>query len=461
MSKITTNRYPNPFKGLAPYNEDESRFFHGREDVIEELLERLKDKNLLVLTGPSGAGKTSLVRAGLIPALQQKSFRLLPVIEPGESPFTELSEALWEFKREDTTLTGQLEAVCHALVSRKHILTADHLEELFTRCCSEDERNSFIKVLKILLDSNHNGLLKIILVLRSDFEIHFRCSELAIPFQNSLFRLTDPTAADLSQMISEPLHQTGVRLESHGLTDRIVRDIQQCQGVLPLLSFTMHQLYRQYEESGREDKILPESDYDALSKEGTPLNVLADWMYRPQPPDIRRVMRKILLRMVYLGEETLPAGKPVLIEELDFPNEKAEHINQSLSILSDAGFILIQKSQKGTGKKKGDFIRLTHEYLISGWNSYFQWLEEYRLENIILLNRLETMRRQSAGNKTWSCYKWPEFLAEQENSPESCLNRSEIHFLQKSLKNKHLRGSITWSLLMGILLLLLFLSSRS
>ena len=214
-----------PYKGLAPFDADDAAYFFGRERLVAELVARLVGAPLLAVVGPSGSGKSSVVRAGLLPAL---AGGVLPgsenwtqaLIRPGEQPLRALRSATRRLARE-----------------RRSLLVVDQFEELFTACRDEDERAHFVDAL-VRADAT------VVIAVRADF--YGRCA--AYPELSRLVGanhvLVGPMTRDeLRRAIERPAERVGLTVEPE-LVDTLLRDVEDQPGALPLLSTALLELWR-------------------------------------------------------------------------------------------------------------------------------------------------------------------------------------------------------------------------
>jgi WD40 repeat protein/DNA-binding SARP family transcriptional activator len=217
-----------PYKGLATFDADDAAYFFGRERLVAELVARLVGAPLLAVVGPSGSGKSSVVRAGLLPAL---AGGVLPgsdnwtqaLIRPGDRPLRELRKAARRLGRE-----------------RRGVLAVDQFEELFTACRDEDERAQFVDEL-MRVDAT------VVLAVRADF--YGRCA--AYPGLSRLVGansvLVGPMSRDeLRRAIERPAQRVGLSVEPD-LADTLLQDVEGQPGALPLLSTALLELWRSRE----------------------------------------------------------------------------------------------------------------------------------------------------------------------------------------------------------------------
>ncbi|MEL7222685.1 MAG: caspase family protein, partial [Bacteroidota bacterium] len=164
----------NPFMGLRSYNEDNASLFYGRDRVIEALHGLTQDHPLIVVSGASGTGKSSVIKAGLLPLLRKQSYQILPVLRPGKEPLEslQLSLSLSAKKTKAGTINYQL-----PVNDQTSVLLIDQYEELITQCLHEEDRYAFEQQLADWI--RQYPQLRIIISVRADFEPQFVDSPLA------------------------------------------------------------------------------------------------------------------------------------------------------------------------------------------------------------------------------------------------------------------------------------------
>ena len=253
-----------PFRGLAPFDAAHAEYFFGRERLTAELVARLVGSSLLAVIGPSGSGKSSAVRAGLLPAL---AAGVVPgaerwrqaVMRPGERPFAELSRTLQQAVPE----TGAQDAapwIADALErlpdGERLLLVVDQFEEAFAACRDEADRVAFLDAL-VEGAADPDERLVVVLALRADF--YGRCAEHAelstLVSANQV--LVGPMRRDeLRRAIELPARRAGLRVEPR-LTKALVGDVAGEPGGLPLLSAALLELWQR-----REGRTLRHRAYD-------------------------------------------------------------------------------------------------------------------------------------------------------------------------------------------------------
>jgi hypothetical protein len=242
-----------PFMGLASFDIDDADLFFGRERLVAELIARLAGASLLGVVGPSGSGKSSAVRAGLIPAVRSGVLPgsdrwMVALLRPGEHPLRELDRTVWAALPETlrTKLSGAdlpLRAVREVMEDPECLLVVvDQFEETFTACGDDAERSAFIAALTEAA-SDSRGRVIVVLAVRADF--YGRCAEdpalAALLGANHV--LIGPMRADeYRRAIEQPAQRVGVRIEP-ALTEALVGEVLDAPGGLPLLSTALLELW--------------------------------------------------------------------------------------------------------------------------------------------------------------------------------------------------------------------------
>jgi DNA-binding SARP family transcriptional activator len=344
-----------PFKGLAFFDRADAEFFCGRERLVADLLARLVESPLAGIIGSSGVGKSSLLRAGVLPALSAGS---LPgsdrwrqvLIRPGVHPDAELSRALAGQAPGDAA--GRLEP------GERLVIAVDQLEELFTLCEQESERAAFAgKLATAAGDPQRRAL--VVVSLRADFYGRLASyPPLAALVSASHVLVGAMDRGELAQAIEQPAARAGLQAE-RPLVEALVADVAGEPGGLPLLSTTLLQLWR-----ARDGTVLRYGSYRASGGVRGAVARLAEDAYTQLSEAERRIARSLLLRLatgengtltrrrVPLGElERIPGARPVLAE------------------LTGARLLTVSEGE----------VELSHEALLREWPRYRTWLEEDRI----------------------------------------------------------------------------------
>lgn len=269
-----------PYPGSAAFDTDDARWFFGRTDLVDQLVARLRDRTTLVVAGPLKCGKSSLVKAGLLPALALGS---LPgsgewrqsVFTPGTHPLDTLWAALGRIAREPLPDIFSLDEAPSSAVDRyleDGVLVVDQFEEAFTACSDKAELGAFLSVLETLGSSDRPGF-KLVLCMGSD--LYGACSAvpwLAEAISENHVLVGPPSAGELHQMIEFPARRAGLRLEE-GLADRILADAGDGPFALPLVAQALRHTWDR-----RTGRVLTIKGYDKVEPAAAP-------PMAPQPAD--------------------------------------------------------------------------------------------------------------------------------------------------------------------------------
>jgi len=396
-SRISTLPEPeNPYKGLQAFQIADERDFFGREKLTRKLLSRLGQNGdfsrFLAVIGPSGSGKSSLVRAGLIPALWRGE---LPGSEhwyitdfiPGPHPLDELEVALIQVaaNRPDH-LHEQLARDERGLVRAAQIilpdddselvLVIDQFEEIFTLVEHESNRTHFLGLLQQAVTAPRSRV-RVIITLRADFYDR----PLQYPTFGKLVRSRMETvlplnAGELEQAITGPAQRVGVRFED-GLVASIVSDINYQPGALPLLQFALTELFE-----ARENRILTHQGYDRIGRATGALAKRAEQLYLELDHAGQEAVRQMFLRLITLGEGVDDTRRRLVRSELLAIAQDADLMDEVIDTY--AAYRLLALDHDPTTRRPT--VEVAHEALIREWDRLRQWLNESRAD--IRLQRL-------------------------------------------------------------------------
>jgi type II secretory pathway predicted ATPase ExeA len=264
------NADANPWRGLKPYKRRHANLFFGRHKASEQLLQWVLSERLVVVTGPSGIGKSSLVRAGLLPRLPQ-AIRAV-VVRPGPDPLAGLAAALRWAKPtapespDMRTLRSDPRALAtwvKAQSAGEVLLVVDQAEELITMTRLSSAVEQYLRLIANALDEAGERL-RVVLTVRSEFEPQFADSALKERWSAARYIVPQMTQDELRRVIEGPAAAKVMRFESDDLIDRLVNEVINMPGGLPLLSFALSEMYRKSLERRDEDRTLAWADYEAL-----------------------------------------------------------------------------------------------------------------------------------------------------------------------------------------------------
>jgi WD40 repeat protein/DNA-binding SARP family transcriptional activator len=372
-----------PYKGLARFEPDDAEFFFGRERLVAELVTHLVGVGLVGVVGPSGSGKSSLVRAGLLPALGDG---VLPgserwrqvLMRPGEHPMAELARAGaragvpggGDDDDDDTTAEGGKagddpmpwwgtgERVLRALAGeRRLLLVVDQFEEVFTTCRDEAERAAFLAALTEGAWADRH--VTVVVAIRADYYGHCAAEPGLAGLLAANHVLVGPMDSDeLRRAIELPARRAGLRLEP-GLSAAMIGEVAAEPGGLPLLSCALLEGWQH-----RRGRTMTLAAYHQAGGVRAAVARLAERAWQQLDPDQQAVARRILLRLAGPGEGEAVVRRRVPLSE--FTASRDEHVGAVVEALTDQR--LLTKSQ--------DTVEVAHEALLREWPRLRGWLEE-------------------------------------------------------------------------------------
>jgi formylglycine-generating enzyme required for sulfatase activity/nucleoside phosphorylase/energy-coupling factor transporter ATP-binding protein EcfA2 len=385
---------PNPYRGLQFFDVGDAEMFFGREAETEALIRRLYDRlrpnrrRLAGIVGPSGSGKSSLARAGVVAQLTRDRSEDLTnwtaiVHRPGPNPLASLTDALVDHgfcdpaqRDEIATRFVEDERTLHECLEKaggfgagRVLLLADQLEELFTLCA--DRRNAITYVSNLLYVSRvAGGSCTVLFTLRSDQ--YQRCTEipdLAAAIESSHILIGGMDSVNIRRSIEEPARSSGAVFEE-GLVDRIVSDAAEIRLPLPLLQ---HALMELWAETG--GTTLTHRAYDRVGNlKGAMVN-RADQAYGSLSLDETIACRLIFLRLSLHGE-TFDSRQATRIAELVPIDMRPEPFERVVEVFASPGVRLLVVDRSPTGDPR---VELAHESLLINWPRLRKWLDEDRM----------------------------------------------------------------------------------
>ena len=404
-----------PFKGLEPFDVGDAELFFGRERLVAELVARLPGTSLLGVIGPSGSGKSSAVRAGLLPALaagvlpgSERWTRVL--LRPGEQPGVALAGALGGVPLR--AALGRVEP------GERLLVVVDQFEEVFTVCTEPAERAAFLDELASAAAADTEGRLLVVLALRADFygacASHPRLARLLGANQV----LVGPMRPDeLGRAIEEPAAAAGLVVEPE-LAARLVEETAGRTGGLPLLSTTLLELWER-----RSGDRLTIRAYERTGGVNGAVARLAERAYDRLSPAEAAVARNMLVRLAGAGEAEVAVKRQVPLAELDLGRDAAAR--RVLDVLTANRLVTVG----------GDTVEVAHEALLREWPRLRGWLEQdaeaRRLHRHITLAAREW---DAGGRDPGELYRGARLASALDLAAEhgDALNRLEREFLDEA-----------------------------
>ncbi|MEZ4866970.1 MAG: caspase family protein [Caldilineaceae bacterium] len=422
----------NPYRGLQAYDEKDADLFFGRQQLVKKLATLVADQPLTVVVGASGTGKSSLVKAGLLPRLRALTinaeqadpssntvlqYHILKPLRPTETPLAALAQLTATLiddeekpeapppatnpSRSDPTLMvrhhqeawekARLLAATHlerwlaTHPTERLLLVIDQFEELITLCHDEWQRTQFQALLAHLLVRDP-ARVRIVLTLRTDFEPQFADSPLAAYWQAGRFVVPLMSQAELREVIEGPASVRVLFFEPNDLVDTLIDEVIQTPGALPLLSFTLEQLYLKYlhrqevaQAQGETlERAMTLADYAALGGVIGSLRTRADEEYAQLPDDShRQTMQRVMLRMVALEGGEL-ARRRVPLTELVYPSAvENTRVHTVLDQLVDSRLLVTDSADTDRDGTADAYVEPAHDALVRAWDRLLHWQQDF------------------------------------------------------------------------------------
>jgi WD40 repeat protein len=429
----------NPFMGLASFSEGDATLFYGRDRVVEALLEKVNSERLIVVSGASGTGKSSVIKAGILPALRKQGMIILPVIRPGKEPMQSIANEIIDVETQ--------------LNAGPSILVIDQYEELITQCLNPEDRDAFEQQLVTWLDQHKE--LKIILSIRSDFEPQFESETLATYWQRGRYVVPSFSLEEIREVIAKPAVQAVLFYEPDDLIDQLSEEVSQAPGALPLLSFTLSELYHAYLKSGREDRALTEADYHKLGGVVGALRNRANAIYNELAVAHQYSMRNLMIRMVSVEGGEL-ASRRVHTDDLIFSNE-----NESKRV-KDVAQKLVHARLVSTGRdaQGNTYYEPAHDALVRAWARLWEWIKamgEGKLGLMYKLSLAVTDYQLNINNKKAKNYLWHDdprldlLYADILNNDHG-FNAQEEAFVKESYQLRNRNNRRKWAIVAAVII---------
>jgi len=441
-----------PYQGLARFEPGDHDLYFGRDRLVDALRNLVHDRRFTAVFGPSGSGKSSLLRAGLIPALRaERRLAAIRILTPGEHPLR--------------THAGALEAAVGTSTADDTLVVVDQFEEVFTLCRDAAERRAFIDLL--LAAREPGSRLRVVIAVRADF--YGRCAEhrgLADALGKAGLLVGPMDPAELREVIVKPAQSAGLIVE-RALTARLVEEIADEPGGLPLLSHVLRETWRR-----RRGRALTVEAYEAAGGVHGAIAQTAEEVQAGLSPAHAELARHVLLRLITPGEGSQDTRRPVDRSELDFTEPPATAASPAPTVVrpsptadsptsappptlatpspptatppstpparnpvdpSDISLVLDRLARARLITLDHDTVDHAHEALITAWPRLSGWIDQER-------EQLRTHRRLTEAARTWTelgrdpgaLYRGTRLAAAQEQLAGASLTAPERSFLTAS-----------------------------
>ncbi len=388
----------NPYRGLESFEKQHAELFFGRDEVINDLEKCIDNQNLTVILGASGTGKSSLVKAGLLPRLELRhGLLVLPTVRPGVNPILSLSRAL-DTAANVVAIETRVSELCE--LNPRTILFIDQFEELITMNNSADERETTLQLLSRLLQ-RYSDKLDIVVTLRTDFEPQFSRGELNKFWKSGRYIIPPMSQNDLRECIMKPATARVMYFKPNELVEELINEVVATPGALPLLSFALSEMYIHYLERASNDRAIERIDYEAVGGVVGALRSRANAEYEAlEDEEQRQIMRLIMLRMVAAGSGSV-ARRRVLQSELDFESaERNAMVKSIINRLVNARLVVTGNERSDDGLGAGDdYVEPAHDALVRAWGRLLRWVHK---ENERDPDDLRFQRKLTTDAKLWN-----------------------------------------------------------
>ncbi|MET7637187.1 WD40 repeat domain-containing protein [Streptomyces sp. NPDC005438] len=403
------DQIPPPYLGLSRFEPKDSDLFFGREQLVDQLHELTRRFPFTAVFGPSGSGKSSLLRAGLIPRLREGNGEgprpaRVRILTPGAHPMA----------RRERLVPDEAPGPTYVLV--------DQFEELFTLCQDPGERADFIEAL--LSAGQPDSRLRVVIAVRADFL--GQCAQhagLTEVLQRATLLTGPMNREELQRAVVQPAIARGFQVQ-RSLTQRVIREVEDEPGALPLMSHAMLETWRH-----RRGHMLTETAYDATGGLHGAIAKTAEKVYAGFSPEEAEQARRVLLRLVAPGDGTPDTRRPTDRAELGAELDRGGP-GQTTTVVDRLVEARLLTLDDGV-------VDLAHEALITAWPRLRGWIDSER-------DRLRLHRQLTQAARDWetldqdpgALYRGSRLASAREAFPEEISEReltpSEREFLRAS-----------------------------
>jgi hypothetical protein len=439
----------NPYLGLQSFREADRGPFHGRDALRQRLLDAVAAQPLTVIVGP-GSGKSTLVQAGLVPALRDRGWTVLRSHRPGRAPLAALGALTREL---GAPATGDPAAAWRDAVTRRAgeapcLVVIDHLEDLVTHRRAHRDAEVFLEALAFAVE--HGRSFHVVVIAQSDAELQLRDRALRRCWREGRFVVPMMTRDELRKLIERPTAEAVLHFEPPELVDRLIDDVALVPAPLPLLAFALGELYRRCWvrwQAGDTTRALLESDYDdmggiagALIRRATALH---DELVA-EDPAYANTVRNVFTRMVALAGGEL-ARRRVPAHELDYSDPAENRRVAEVLERFDRARLIARATELTAAGAPISYAEPAHDVLVRGWPLVRGWLDEIdaAVETHALHGALAAAVSVWRHHGKDDAYLWSNLhgpLIEQLENDRT-LNADEARFVERSVELWHSRCS--------------------
>jgi WD40 repeat protein len=434
----------NPWMGLRAYASDDAPLLFGRERCIAEIIDRIVDRDrpcLVAVIGASGTGKSSVVKAGVLPRLEQPS-------PAHDSPTGEIGP--WTVVRSDRLAGDPGRSLARAVAELeaadgRRLLFIDQFEELYTQCRDPELRQRYLDRIRQLLDRS----ITVVLTLRSDFEPQpARSGALADLWSDARVVVPAFSGEEFRQCIEGPAALKALYFEPQALVGELVDEVMAMPGALPMLSFALAEMYRRAQlrrrATGSNDRALTGEDYQATGGVVGALHRRASALFDAGTPQLQATIERVFLRMIAQDGARLTRRR-ISLTELEFaePDEQARVARVTKDFV-DARLLVID----------ADTIEPAHDTLVVAWDKLLECLSAAGPQDLIRAvwrAALDWHEGGGAAGMTWhDDPRLPLALSKRDQ-----LNRLEQQFVDASeaTRKRRINRTIALASIVGLAIL--------
>jgi WD40 repeat protein/serine/threonine protein kinase len=445
----------NPYKGLRAFQESDAEDFFGRENLTQKILDQLQANHefqrFLGVVGPSGSGKSSVVKAGVIPALRKgelpgsENWFIVEMV-PGTQPLQELESALLRVasspptdlsERLRSSSRGFTEIVREILPddNSQLLLMIDQFEEVFTLAEDDAQREHFLNTLYEAV-TDPESRLRLIVTLRADFyDRPLMFPGISALMQQRTEVVVPLTASELERAITAPARRVNVFFQP-GLASAVVTEVREQPGVLPMLQYALTELFER-----RDNNTLTHQAYKNIGGVLGALARRAQEIYQDMTPELQETTRQLFLRLVTLGEGTEDTRRRALMSELIAMAENPESMKQVIDAFSSYRLLTLDRDPV----TRTPTVEVAHEALIREWGRLREWLDtsrsDVRLQRLLAVAATEwheSNQDQSFLLRGGRLLQFEEWYATSTIS----MTPEERRFLEASIKERERQDAI-------------------
>ena len=443
----------NPYKGLRAFDEGDAVDYYGRTELVAALVAAVEEHRFVTVVGPSGSGKSSAVRAGLLPALADGAITgsdawYTTVLTPGPHPLDALAEALEQVSDQpvDTTDFEHMPLdldMLRADEDSEVLLVVDQLEELFTLVEDPAERERFVELL-ISATEDERSQVRVVATLRADFyDKPLEEERLGRLVRDGLVTVLAPTRDEILEMITSPAQTVGLRWEP-GLAHRIIGDVVYQPGGLPLLQYALTELVER-----RTGDLITGDDYGRIGGVPGALATRAESTFGRLTPAQQRAVRQVMLRLVTVDENSDDTRRRVRRSELESLAIPRPDLDTVLDSFTAQRLLLADRDPL----TRGPTVEVAHEAILREWPRLRGWIDDQR-DALILgrrfraaLSEWETNQRHDdyllTGNRLAPFTGWSEttiLTPDEQNYYEASLKRDQAQRTARRGRRRTLTG---------------------